>query len=415
MARFEPSRSPRRPKLFHSLFGSYAGLLTEPVVRRFVGFGLLGRVAISMMSLGVILLISGLTGSYTDAGLLSGIGVLSGAVGMPVLGRLADRYGQSRVTLLAIPLHGVGLVVLVWLAALGRPVWELIPPTFVMGAAYPPIGSFVRARWSARLGGTPRLTTAYAFESVVDELIFVTGPVLATLLSTRVHPGAGLATALLFTLVGGVGFARQRATDPTRQVVQGRRASAVRTPVVHVVVLVNFTVGIALGSIDVAVVAFTSTAGVRWASGLVLALFAAGSAIGGLTFGAVPWRIDPLWRFAGTGTLLGLLFLPLVFASSVGWLVPLGFLSGLGISPVIVASNTLVERGVRRDRLTEALTWLTTGLLVGVAAGSWLTGRVVDVTDGFHGFLVVTPAALVATAATWLAWLRLRGVLPPGR
>ncbi|MBO0826985.1 MAG: MFS transporter [Streptosporangiales bacterium] len=382
-------------------------------MRRFVGFGLLGRVAISMMSLGVILLISGLTGSYTDAGLLAGIGVLSGAVGMPVLGRLADRYGQSRVTLFAIPLHGVGLVSLVLLAVLRTPVWALLPSAFVMGAAYPPIGSFVRARWSARLGGTPRLTTAYAFESVVDELIFVTGPVLATLLSTRVHPGAGLAAALLFTLVGGIGFARQRATDPARQAVEGRRASAVRTPVVHVVVLVNLTAGTALGSIDVAVVAFTSAAGVRWASGLVLALFAAGSAIGGLAFGAVPWRIDPLWRFAGTGTLLGLLFLPLVFAPSVGWLLPLGFLSGLGISPLIVASNTLVERGVRRDRLTEALTWLTTGLLVGVAAGSWLTGRVVDVTDGFHGFHVVTPAALVTAAAAWLAWLRLRRA--PGR
>lgn len=408
MARSGRSSPPRRPTLLNRLFGGYTGLLTEPVVRRFVGFGLLGRVAISMMSLGVILLISGLTGSYTDAGLLSGIGVLSGAAGMPVLGRLADRYGQSRVTLLAIPLHGAGLVSLVALAVLGLPVWALVPPAFVMGAAYPPIGSFVRARWSARLGGTPRLTTAYAFESVVDELIFVTGPVLATLLATRVHPSAGLAAALVFTLVGGIGFARQRVTDPPRQVVQGRRASAVRTPVVHTVVLVNLIAGAALGSIDVAVVAFTSAAHVRWAAGLVLALFAVGSAIGGLTFGAVPWRVDPLGRFAGTGTLLGVVFVPLVFAPSVGWLVPLGFLSGLGISPLIVASNTLVERNVHRDRLTEALTWLTTGLLVGVAAGSWLTGRVVDVTDGFHGFLVVTPAALATTAAAWLAWLRLR-------
>ncbi|HEX6443587.1 MAG TPA: MFS transporter [Streptosporangiales bacterium] len=381
-------------------------------MRRFVGFGLLGRVAISMMSLGVILLISGLTGSYTDAGLLSGIGVLSGAVGMPVLGRLADRYGQSRVTLLAIPVHGAGLVSLVWLAVLRLPVLALVPSAFVMGAAYPPIGSFVRARWSSRLGGTPKLTTAYAFESVVDELIFVTGPVLATLLATRVHPSAGLAAALLFTLVGGIGFSRQRATDPPRHPGQGRRASAVRTPVVYVVVLVNLIAGTALGSIDVAVVAFTSAAGVRWAAGLVLALFAAGSAVGGLTFGAVPWRVDPLWRFAGTGTLLGLLFLPLVFAPSVGWLIPLGFLSGLGISPLIVASNTLVERSVRRDRLTEALTWLTTGLLIGVAAGSWLTGHVVDLTDGFRGFLVVTPAALLTTVATWSAWLRLRRILP---
>lgn len=390
------------------MFGGYAVLLADPAVHGFVAFGLLGRMAISMLSLGIILLVSGLTGSYGAAGLVAGASVLAGAVGAPLLGRLADRYGQGRVVTFAVPVHCAGLGALMVLAVLGLPGSLLALPAMVAGAAYPPIGSFVRARWAHRLGDSPRLTTAYAFESVVDELIFVTGPVVVTLLATRVHPAAGLLAAFAVTVLGGIGFARQRRTDPPPRPPTGSRDFVLRTPAVLAVTLLFLAGGATFGAIDVAVVAFTSAEGLRWAAGLVLALFAAGSATGGLSYGAVRWRADPLTRVAGAGTVFGLAFLPLVFVPSVPWLAPFALLAGLAISPLVVAGNTLVQQRVRPGGLTEALTWVLTGILVGVAFGSWATGRVVDVLGGQHGFLVVTPAAGLTALGTWTAWLALR-------
>lgn len=407
MAHCEHSEAPPPPRRNRPL-GNYSGLLDAPDVRAFVAFGLLGRMAIAMLSLGVVMMVSGLTGSYGTAGLIAGISVLAGAAGAPLLGRLADRYGQSRVVTIAVPAHCVGLVTLAWCAVVEAPTWVLAVPAVVMGGCYPPIGPFVRARWAHRLAGSAKLTSAYALESVFDELLFVTGPVLVTLLATRLHPTAGLAAALVVTIVGGFGFARQRATDPPPRPAAGASGFALAQPVVWLITLVTLATGVSVGALDVAVVAFTEASGVAWAAGLVLAVFAAGSACGGLAFGAIPWRLDPLTRVVATGCFLGLAFLPLAFMSSIGGIAAFAAISGLAIAPVIISATTLVERRARRDTLTESLTWVTTGILVGVAIGSWLAGKVADLTADRGGFLVVTPAAVLAAAMTCLTALVLR-------
>lgn len=415
MARFEhsdPPAPPPRRKRSRRLLGGYAGLLDSPEVRGFVAFGVVGRMAGAMLSLGVILMIYGLTGSYGTAGLVAGLAVLGTATGAPLLGRFADRYGQGRVLAVAVPVHCTGLVALVGCVVLGLPTWVVAVPAVVAGGCYPPIGSFVRTRWAHRLGGTPRLSAAYSFEAVLDELLFVSGPVIVTLLATRLHPTAGLAAALLVTAVGGAGFLRQRATEPPPHRYTDGGPFMLRTPTVLMMSLVAMVTGVAFGALDVAVVAFTSASGVPWAAGPVLALFAAGSAAGGLVYGVIPWRADPLLRVAGMGTLLGLVFLPLAFLSSITWVAAFAFVSGLAISPLIVSCTTVVERRVRRERLTESLTWFSTGILIGVAAGSWVAGTVADAAAERGGFLVVSSAACLAAGVTWLAWLVLRHRAP---
>ncbi|MYW31101.1 MFS transporter, partial [Streptomyces sp. SID2119] len=98
--------------------------------------------------------------------------------------------------------------------------WALFAAAVPTGASVPQIGPMVRARWAAMLGATPDrpasplMSTAAAFESVTDEFTFVIGPVIATALCTGVHPAAGLITEAALTLVGGLLFAAQRATQP---------------------------------------------------------------------------------------------------------------------------------------------------------------------------------------------------------
>src|SRR5437763_2566740 len=118
------------------------------------------------------------------------------------MGRLTDRLGQSRVLLPMVAVHAAGVLTLLVLVENGAPAWTLFVAAVPTGVCCPPLGSQVRARWSALLGNGRSLDTAYALESVLDELVFVLGPVLVTVLSTSVDPAAGLLTALVLT-VGG--------------------------------------------------------------------------------------------------------------------------------------------------------------------------------------------------------------------
>src|SRR6185295_15588069 len=134
-----------------------------------------------------------------------------------------------------------GLGGLVALALAGAPSWTLFPAAAVFGGSYPQPGSLVRARWAHALSGTPLLPTAFSLESVLDEVVFVVGPVLVTVLATAVSPSAGL---LVGAAVGGI-----------------------------------------FGAIEVATVAFTDEHGQTAAAGIVLALLAGGSLLAGLWYG----------------------------------------------------------------------------------------------------------------------------------
>jgi len=54
------------------------------------------------------------------------------------------------------------------------------------------------------------------------------------------------------------------------------------------------------------------------------------------------------------------------------------FCCGMTIAPTMVAVTACVEEWVPPQRLTEAITWTVTGILLGVAPGNAAAGRAVD-------------------------------------
>jgi MFS family permease len=77
--------------------GPYRELFSIPGTRGFVAAGLLGRMSMSMTGLGIVLMVSAVSGSYATAGAVSATCSLAIAASAPVIGRLADRHGQARV------------------------------------------------------------------------------------------------------------------------------------------------------------------------------------------------------------------------------------------------------------------------------------------------------------------------------
>src|SRR6201994_1178267 len=185
-----------------------------PGAWRFSAAGLIGRMQMSMYGLGTVLLIAASTGRYGMAGAVASAGALGSAFVAPQVARLADQRGQRTVLRPLVTAFAFATAGLITAVEVHAPDWVLFIPAVVSGAAMPSLGSMVRARWSVLLAGSPQLHTAFSFESVADEMVFVLGPVLGTLLATEAYPAGGLLVATVLCLAGVLWFVAQRATEP---------------------------------------------------------------------------------------------------------------------------------------------------------------------------------------------------------
>jgi MFS family permease len=372
---------------------TYRSLLSIPHARAFVLAGFVARLSISMRALGVVLMVSELTGSYGLAGAVAAAALLGEAVAAPRLGRLVDRYGQRRTLLTSLAVHAAGTLALVISAQLAAPNWMLLATAALSGAAALQVGSLVRARWSALVGGSSALEAAFALESTLDELIFVLGPVLVTVLALGVAPGAGLLGALVLTIVGSLALAFQRRTEPAPAGVRNRsERSAISTPGLRVLVATFVAAGAIFGTLDVAMVAFAGQVGAPAAAGPLLALVAGGSLLAGLAYGTRSWRWPLDKRFVASVVVLWGGTVPLALVPSVALMAPAAALAGVAIAPTLIAGFTLVQKLVPSEALTEGLNWTITALGVGAAVGAWTAGLIADSAGGRIAFLVAVVA-----------------------
>jgi MFS family permease len=216
-------RSEQRGSPFLEVFG-------RPGAIRFSAAGFIGRMPMSMFGLGTVLLIAAMTGRYGLAGIVAGAGSVGYALCAPQAARLADRFGQGRVLRPQAIFFAATTVALIGCAQWRAPVWALLATGALAGASMPSLGSMVRARWSALLGDSPLLHSAFSLESVFDEVIFVIGPAVVTLLATEVYPAAGLAVAMVACVVGTLLLAAQRATEPASRHGPGARSPSAAAP-----------------------------------------------------------------------------------------------------------------------------------------------------------------------------------------
>jgi predicted MFS family arabinose efflux permease len=393
-----------------SLLGPYGPLLRTPGGAAFSGAGLLARMPISMTGIGAVLLVSAETGRYGLAGVTAGVLAMSFTLVSPLVARLVDQLGQARVLRPALVVWAVSGSAFVLAVQGGWPSWSWLVLAALFGASGPNVGSMVRARWAAVLGDPARRQTAFAFESVVDEVVFVTGPPLVTLLATSIAPQVGLATALVIGVVGGVLLASLRGTEPVPGGTPEHGASTrvLRDPGLVVVALTYVAIGTVFGAMDVVVIGYSEAEGAKQLAGVVLAVYAAGSLVAGLVYGAVRWPGTLPTRFLVTCTLFGAAGLGFLLVDSLLLLSVLAFLAGLTIAPVLVSGMSLVESRVPRSSLTEGLAWTTAALTLGVTIGASVGGHAVDVWGAREAFRVQTAAGLASVLLAAVGFLSLR-------
>ncbi|MBW9205287.1 MFS transporter [Mumia sp. zg.B53] len=390
------------------MLDSYRRILAVPGAPAFSTAALLARLPISMLGLGLVLLVQEQTGSYAKAGAISAASVIANAIGAPVQGRLTDRFGQHRVLPATSALFGLGL-------ALGLLAVHAQAPTplphlcaALAGFALPQAGSMVRARWTHNAEPS-MIPTAFALEAVLDEVVFIVGPVVVTFLATLINPYVGLAVAGVAGVAGSLLLAVQRRTEPpSRRRRDDPSGGRERLPfgLLAPLMLAGVGFGVLFGGAELVTVAVAEDQGHKELSGVLLAIWAAGSLIAGLLVGARPPRMSSLAQLRIATVVLTVSFVPLLLTSALPLVAVALFVSGFAIAPSMVACTRLVEQGVPRERLTEGIAWFTTGLATGVAPGAALSGWVVDSTAPSWGYLVCLLAGFLAVGGAWSVRVR---------
>jgi MFS family permease len=389
---------------------AYAAILRTPRVALLLAATVFARLPIGINHLAIVLFVREVTGSYATAGVVVGAFALGSAAGAPLQGRLVDRLGRRVLVPLAAG-HAAGLLCLWLLGHAGAPGAALAALALAAGVVLPPTSSVLRALWPWLLRERPDLVpSAYAVDSVLIELIFIAGPLGTAAVVALSGPEIALAASAASVAGGTVAFVLALGDHPDEPAAgKPSLLGALASPGIRTLVLGSVPLGFCLGVTEVAVPAFSDEHGAPELAGVLLAVWSAASAAGGLLYGARPRRAPLAALHQRFAVLLPLGFLPLAVAGSPPAMALLLIPAGAFIAPLLATRNELVGFVAPPGYATEAFTWPLTALVSGAAAGAAVSGALAE--GAGWQVAVVCGAAVAALGA--LAVVQRRRTLAP--
>ncbi|MCA1307384.1 MFS transporter [Microbacterium esteraromaticum] len=360
----------------------YRDLLRTPGVARMIAAQLVARFPSGMLSLAILLHVEQQTGSYGAAGIVLAAASVGQAVAGPVTSRWMGAWGMRRVlTLTAL----VCVVALLCLALLPLNVPGYMALALLAGLSTPPVQAAVRTIYP-KLVNSGQLTPLFSLDASLQEIIWIVAPVVITVVSTQVGTVEGLLLVATILLFGGAWFIFSPEVGRVR-IPRSRRAfgRVVLKPPVMLATAIGFLLIGAASAVEVGVVATFGHDGLE--AGLVLAVFSAGSLVGGLAFGHIPigpWAMARRLLIVTVGLCLTMLSL------NVFWLGGTLLLAGLGVAPALAVLFAITTASVKFSETAEAFGWAGTGQLIGAALGSAIAGILIDLNGPTGAYLAAT-------------------------
>ncbi len=387
----------------------YREIFKAPGAKGFASAGFVARMPMAMAPIGIVAMLSQTHGEYWLAGAVSATYALTNALVAPQISRLIDRVGQSLVVVPTTIVSVVAFIALLAATHWNWPVWTLFLSA-LLAAAMPSIPAMVRARWTEIFRDRPELNTAFAFESSADELVYIAGASVSVGLSVALFPEAGILASTLFLAVGSAAFILQRSTEPAiRPVAHDARGSAIMLRPVQIITFALIFIGAIFATAEVSAVAITKELGQPNAASLVIGVYAVGSFVVGLIVGALNLTMPLQRQLAIAVAIIALTSVPLLFADTVPLLALAVFVSGVAISPTFITAFGLIERRVPESMLTEGVTWVMTGIGIGMALGAFVSGWVIDNFGARNGFWVSVAAGTISLLTVLIGQKTLAG------
>ena len=366
---------------------SYSNLLKTRGVARIIAAQLTARFPFGMLSLAFLLHIERVHDSYGAAGLVLAALSVGQAVAGPLTSRLMGVWGMRQVITItmiicAFAISAIALLPLTIPAAMGI--------ALVAGLTMPPIQPAVRTIYP-KMVNSKQLTPLFSLDASAQEIIWVVGPVITTFVSTQIGTVWGILLAVVFLVGGGIWFIASPELGRVRIPRSRRKLGAVLAkPPVLLATIVGFLLVAACAAIEAGVVATFGHDGLE--AGIVLAIFAVGSLVGGLSLGHVPigpWALARRMLIVFVGTALAAASL------NIWWLSVTLFIAGIGIAPALAVMFSIVSSSVRFSDTAEAYGWVGTGQLIGAAVGSAFAGFLIDSQGASGAFYVAGVLALL--------------------
>ncbi|AJT40600.1 MFS transporter [Psychromicrobium lacuslunae] len=415
-------------------FRQYGHLLRVPALRKLLLVAMLARIPHSASAVVLTLHVVNTLGlGYAAAGGVGAAVTVGIAFGGPWRGRLVDIKGLRRAMVPSI----IGEVT-VWTVAPFLNYQLLLIAAIIGGALAVPIFSVVRQALGVMVS-TKHRRTAYALDSIGAELTFMIGPAAGVALATVntvaamiiIGAASSLAGLLLFwfnppTRSGQPGSYQgdvEDALESFEELAPNEAASSTSstgtsplsrlsgrlrgqlswiTIAVLAVLAASVGVGMTLTGTDVGIVAVLREHDQQSQIGIVFIFWCAASIVGGLIYGSLHRKVNPLWLLA----VMALLTVPMGFATETWALALLSIPAGLLCAPVLSASSEWVANLVPEARRGEAMGWYGSAITLGSAIGAPLAGAAIDAVGPWGGFAAVgvisTLLAVVGLSAQWL-------------
>lgn len=445
------ARQHRTPaQLLSRLFGGYVELLHIPYTLRFVIAALFGSMVGPMVGMTVTISIKQVYGLYVLAGTLSAIQSISSAIIGPILGQLIDRYGQRQIAIPTVVIWTTAAVSFTLALVFHAPyqIFFFIMPFLGVQA---PWGSMSRARWAYILkGDTVRTDRALAMASMFDEITWVVGNPLASIIAVWSYVAAFVFTiacvltgcTLFFTAVGVTPpsireraekaglpmkdyqrqLAQKVAEEQARQDAQNalkagkdaeqaeKLASKAKntkqlgylSPAVLALAATYFGLGAFSSTTGISIIAMANEHHQSQFAGLVFACFSFSSLIGAAFYGAINWR-SALWKRYYIGLLvLTVGISSFIFAHELWQIMIVYLMVGVCQAPTWINGSQTVMRVVPTDRFTGTMALMWAMNAVGGSIGSALGGHFIDEFGSHGGFATVCVMGLLVMVLSLL-------------
>ena len=360
------------------------------------------RLPLTMAPLALLLLTQQQTGSYHRAGLVCGAYAVAVAVAAPVLGRLVDRYGQSRVLLPAGVTHAAAMVGAA-VSASANFYYLLLLAAVVAGASLPPVTACMRVLWTRLLPDESARQAGFAIDGVIVEVAELSGPLFVSLLLVIGRPATAVATAGLLMGLAAVAFRSTRASRdvPATGVHRSPWGALAVRGVRRLLVVVACSTA-TIGAVEVAITAYARHHGGMSSSGVYIGVISVGGIVAGITFGGAgrSGRRHPVTVLAAM-----LLLSAAATASLAEWSAPAAVVASLFFFGSAVAIGVIIQlatmAAVVNDEIrTEAFTWGATANFVGLGLGTAVSGWMVDRHGLGAAFLVAAVPTVLASLLT---------------
>lgn len=375
---------------------TYLDVLRLPHAARAFAPSIMGKLSFAMVSLALLLVVQDGPGGFGLSGAVAGVFGLGNVVAAPSRARLVDRHGARRILPWLATGYAAGLVGVVFAVGVA-PGGVTILLGALTGLCTPPLGAVMRGVWALLSPTDGHRTRAYSLDAVVEELVFILGPLIVGLVVLLPHgPAIAVLIAAGSGLLGTFGLLLAPAPKPGHV---GRRIPSGRGwigPLRHApfwpVLSTLAAVGLVLGAGELLSTAHEHALGDPGLAGVLLACFAAGSAAGGLFYGTRTWTMPPLRRMLLLGLAACASLLSVAWTSHVTILMALFAVVGLFVAPSMITGYLAADEIAPIEERTEASALINTAVNAGAAVALGLGGALLE-------GLTITAATIFLAAA----------------